>query len=414
MSNKIGFSNFRRFANFPVIDLGDVTILVGGNNSGKSTLVKALLLCVDNIRLMRVNDRRKDESKSVLTASMPLFRFDANEYHDVKVKTFARAIHNKPVNVEYFDIKRGKKLIQNVLTSSIVFEFTLGQFEFKIYVSGDRDNLKNVTTGDVSCITITDLKSQVRYTNDYVQHQMSYEVLNSDFNEQITLLKKLMQDFKKANKELDKANDEGDLESITSKTAVLDKIMMQINSMTDQDEDLDSITEEEVRKLMVKLLREKKPAQALYQLPLSFALNEVAEPVVLNVISNIMNFASTKGTAPNFKSNDSLQEEDKILIMQDFNLMEKYRQAMAQDIDVIRRSYNDLKVLLDNINVESTSLLTLQLKIPSITQLIEMIISRRRYMSFIVRKFCPVRRSTNLSKTGCNDSKSASASILLQ
>lgn len=352
MSNKIGFSNFRRFANFPVIDLGDVTILVGGNNSGKSTLVKALLLCVDNIRLMRVNDRRKDESKSVLTASMPLFRFDANEYHDVKVKTFARAIHNKPVNVEYFDIKRGKKLIQNVLTSSIVFEFTLGQFEFKIYVSGDRDNLKNVTTGDVSCITITDLKSQVRYTNDYVQHQMSYEVLNSDFNEQITLLKKLMRDFKKANKELDKANDEGDLESITSKTAVLDKIMMQINSMTDQDEDLDSITEEEVRKLMVKLLREKKPAQALYQLPLSFALNEVAEPVVLNVISNIMNFASTKGTAPNFKSNDSLQEEDKILIMQDFNLMEKYRQAMAQDIDVIRRSYNDLKVLLDNINVE--------------------------------------------------------------
>ena len=306
MSNKIGFSNFRRFANFPVIDLGDVTILVGGNNSGKSTLVKALLLCVDNIRLMRVNDRRKDESKSVLTASMPLFRFDANEYHDVKVKTFARAIHNKPVNVEYFDIKRGKKLIQNVLTSSIVFEFTLGQFEFKIYVSGDRDNLKNVTTGDVSCITITDLKSQVRYTNDYVQHQMSYEVLNSDFNEQITLLKKLMQDFKKANKELDKANDEGDLESITSKTAVLDKIMMQINSMTDQDEDLDSITEEEVRKLMVKLLREKKPAQALYQLPLSFALNEVAEPVVLNVISNIMNFASTKGRAPNFKSNDRL------------------------------------------------------------------------------------------------------------
>ena len=43
MNNKIGFSNFRKFANFPEIDLGDITILVGGNNSGKSTLVKAFL-----------------------------------------------------------------------------------------------------------------------------------------------------------------------------------------------------------------------------------------------------------------------------------------------------------------------------------------------------------------------------------
>ena len=41
MNNKIGFSNFRKFADFPEINLGDITILVGGNNSGKSTLVKA-------------------------------------------------------------------------------------------------------------------------------------------------------------------------------------------------------------------------------------------------------------------------------------------------------------------------------------------------------------------------------------
>ena len=50
--NSIGFNNFRRFASFPEMDLGDITLLVGGNNSGKSTLVKALLLCVDNARLM--------------------------------------------------------------------------------------------------------------------------------------------------------------------------------------------------------------------------------------------------------------------------------------------------------------------------------------------------------------------------
>ena len=41
--NSIGFKNFRRFQNFPEIDLGDITILVGGNNAGKSTLVN--LVC---------------------------------------------------------------------------------------------------------------------------------------------------------------------------------------------------------------------------------------------------------------------------------------------------------------------------------------------------------------------------------
>lgn len=97
MNNKIGFSNFRKFAKFPEIDLGDITILVGGNNSGKSTLVKAFLLCVDNLRMMRMSDRRRENRNNIFSFNKPMFRFDANIYHDVKVKTFTRAIHNKPV-----------------------------------------------------------------------------------------------------------------------------------------------------------------------------------------------------------------------------------------------------------------------------------------------------------------------------
>jgi len=48
MINSISFKNFRRFIDFPKRDLGDITILVGGNNAGKSTLVKAILLMRDN------------------------------------------------------------------------------------------------------------------------------------------------------------------------------------------------------------------------------------------------------------------------------------------------------------------------------------------------------------------------------
>ena len=50
---QLSFSNFRRFEYFPPLAFGDITFLVGGNNCGKSTLVKALLLTFDNLRHIR-------------------------------------------------------------------------------------------------------------------------------------------------------------------------------------------------------------------------------------------------------------------------------------------------------------------------------------------------------------------------
>jgi AAA15 family ATPase/GTPase len=42
--NGIGFTNFRKFKSFSQVNFGGITFLVGPNNAGKSTLVKALLL----------------------------------------------------------------------------------------------------------------------------------------------------------------------------------------------------------------------------------------------------------------------------------------------------------------------------------------------------------------------------------
>ena len=46
--NSIGFKNFRKFHDFPSIDLGRLNLLVGTNNSGKSTVIKALIFAVKN------------------------------------------------------------------------------------------------------------------------------------------------------------------------------------------------------------------------------------------------------------------------------------------------------------------------------------------------------------------------------
>lgn len=73
--NKIGFKNFRRFQSFPLLEYSGITFLVGRNNTGKSTLVKALLL-LDNYF-------KSGDIKS--------FSFGNNVLEDANVVTFGRA-----------------------------------------------------------------------------------------------------------------------------------------------------------------------------------------------------------------------------------------------------------------------------------------------------------------------------------
>ena len=88
----ISFKNFRRFTDFPEFKFGDITILVGGNNAGKSTLQKALLLVFDNIRSLRKKTAVFGPFNDGFTA--PQFRFDANEFHDLNLGTYERALCN--------------------------------------------------------------------------------------------------------------------------------------------------------------------------------------------------------------------------------------------------------------------------------------------------------------------------------
>lgn len=347
--NSISFENFRKFAKFPTIDLGDVTVLVGGNNSGKSTVVKALLLCADNLLLMRMNDRRRDESKSPFFFNKPLFRFDANGFHDVKIKEFARAIYNKPVEkLDFIAVMHGMNKTKS-LPTSITFKFGIGQFIFTFIVSGNRD--ERTTTGDVDCIIIEDTKSNVRYTNNYANHNMRYEVLNADFGEQLSLFKQLYQEFKNVKASLERANDEGDIEAISNMTSLLDKKKMQIKSLLEIDGEDADISDRALKRRFLKKNRETK---ATYDnLPLGIIFNEIAEPVVLNVISNIHNFATTKEPAPKGMKNEDPNEYH--LIMEHYAMLDGFRRDMAQDENIFIQSRRDLKDLLDSLRVEYIS-----------------------------------------------------------
>lgn len=103
--NKIGFKNFRRFQNLPLLDYSGITFLVGRNNAGKSTLVKALLL-IDNYF--------KSSNFMQLT-------FGNNVLEDANIVTYGRAKYATAVD------------------NQIDFDFQFDNYMVLLSVTGDND-----------------------------------------------------------------------------------------------------------------------------------------------------------------------------------------------------------------------------------------------------------------------------------
>ena len=195
MSNTIGFTNFRRFTSFPEIDLGNITILVGGNNAGKSTLVKAMLLMRD---FLKSRIESVDKTENIFQTIKPQFKFDAEH---VNVGEFYRAFcRQSPSNED-----------------TMSFSMKIDKFHFVVSIRGER---KPGVVPEVSMITVTDEDRDITFKFDFSTNQMtvhfSYDrkALNSDikinlFNEEAKLESRL----KELESKLSKCKD---LEKITA------------------------------------------------------------------------------------------------------------------------------------------------------------------------------------------------------
>ena len=148
MNNTIGFSNFRRFINFPEMDLGDITILVGGNNSGKSTLVKAMLLMRD---FLKSRIESIDNSKNIFKSFDPHFSFDTEH---VNVGEFYRAFCRQSPRKE----------------DTISFTMRIDGFRFIVKIRGER---KPGIIPEVSLIAVSDEDRKISFTFDFTKNQMT-------------------------------------------------------------------------------------------------------------------------------------------------------------------------------------------------------------------------------------------------
>lgn len=165
---QIGFKNFRRFANHLTIDLGNINLLVGGNNSGKSTVVKALLLITDNLRMLIEDSEhylnRKVEEGKEKNVYRPEFNFAPNILHDaLHIGTFERAINNESDSDE--------------MQLSIVYANI-----YKVTITIIRNESPELPTAPIKLITIEDLCNELSITLNYVEQVAEIHITHDFIN----------------------------------------------------------------------------------------------------------------------------------------------------------------------------------------------------------------------------------------
>lgn len=140
----IGFKNFRRFKELNPLELSGITFFVGGNNAGKSTVVKAMMLMLDNLK--HVSHRQGK------LFDVPSFRLDAHHIHELHIGTFGRSLHRPFPEDMMFSI-----------------EVQIENQKIRYTVTGDVDSSQPIA--DIVKIEVENLQDKTKYLFDFLSHQ---------------------------------------------------------------------------------------------------------------------------------------------------------------------------------------------------------------------------------------------------
>lgn len=142
------------------MDLGDITLFVGGNNAGKSTIAKAIMLVTDNIKALRVAEGPKTKGLK------PYFRFDTiDPQHNLHVSDFERALH------------RGSE------SKEIMLSATFNGTEISFFITSDVTNVSEQgPTAPISKIVVKNHIEDMRFTFDFWDLNRTIAEFNIDTN----------------------------------------------------------------------------------------------------------------------------------------------------------------------------------------------------------------------------------------
>ena len=157
---QIGFKNFRRFENFPSMELSPITIFVGENNAGKSTVVKGILALSDFLNswrstefennIIEFKNAKGKKRKDLIVDILKNQKFYFNTSYLAHIGTFKRAIYNKSK--------------ENIIT----FFTSLGYKDIEIEVVGDKNDEE----------TVSGIISKVKVVYNMYNVHLSFDLLN--------------------------------------------------------------------------------------------------------------------------------------------------------------------------------------------------------------------------------------------
>lgn len=156
---QIGFKNFRKFEDFHVIDLSPITIFVGENNAGKSTVVKAMLSIVDFLKSSMFDDIPSeavekdffDRAKETLLNK----NFYFNKNYFAHIGTFSRAIYNKSID------------------NKITFVIAIEDYKYEVTVEGNKRDYEAVSA-KVVYVKVHKAKYNIDFEFDLKDRKITY------------------------------------------------------------------------------------------------------------------------------------------------------------------------------------------------------------------------------------------------
>ena len=158
--DSITFKNFRKFKEETTFELNDINILVGPNNSGKSTLTKGLRLYLWNILNLMANG---DNIFSI----RPFFQFGGNVFDNPHVGTFGRALSK---DTDSIDIDFSARFF-NTIIDTTVSRYSKHSKDSK----GNPIDYFNKTFAPITRIIISNLDYDTTYYFDFEEGNYSIQ-----------------------------------------------------------------------------------------------------------------------------------------------------------------------------------------------------------------------------------------------
>jgi predicted ATPase len=190
--NSLGFKNFRKFVALEPLDLKGITFLVGRNNAGKSTFVKAMILILEYFKRNSLKD-------------FPIGNLDNAE---INIANFGRAKNAFEINNDLIE-----------------FTFSIQHYKVDIEISANPE----AKVADVHKLIIEDKKSgyifNLEPVNNHINISYSYqEKLKNSISENDLTIKALRQQIKSLRKELKSIDQENDLRSYIDKKDQIENV----------------------------------------------------------------------------------------------------------------------------------------------------------------------------------------------